>query len=169
MDSRPAETLFDRIAQGLTESPADRESSRAATQAPVSEWTPPSERTTTGYAHTSDEADTSDHAHGSTDDQVGSSVVIDGRKAWPAPDVSTQMDRPSVTERQCSRTGCSDTAAVSLSYHYGQSQVWIDRLSPEREPHAYDMCDRHAQSMSVPQGWHLDDRRGARRGALIAV
>lgn len=95
--------------------------------------------------------------------------VVDGTGGWPAPDVSTQMARPIVAERQCSRSGCSDTAAVTLTYHYGQSQVWIDRLSPEREPHAYDMCERHAARLSVPLGWHLDDRRRARRGALIAV
>lgn len=96
-------------------------------------------------------------------------VVLHRSRAWPAPDVSTQMERPSIAERQCSRTGCSDAAAITLSYHYGQSQVWIDHLSPEREPHMYDMCDRHAERLSVPRGWHLDDRRSVRRGSLIAV
>lgn len=96
-------------------------------------------------------------------------IVIDGSAAWPAPDISTQMARPLLADRQCSRSGCSDAAAVTLSYHYGQSQVWIDHLTPEREPHMYDMCDRHAARLSVPQGWHLDDRRGVRRNALIAV
>ncbi len=98
-----------------------------------------------------------------------SGTVIHRDTAWPAPDVSTQMERPSITERQCSRSGCSDAAAITLSYHYGQSQVWLDYLSPEREPHMYDMCDRHAQRLSVPRGWHLDDRRGVRSGSLIAV
>lgn len=96
-------------------------------------------------------------------------ILIDGRAAWPAPDVSTQMARPLIADRQCSRSGCSDTAAVTLSYHYGQSQVWIDHLTPEREPHTYDMCGRHAGRLSVPRGWHLDDRRGVRRSSLIAV
>lgn len=96
-------------------------------------------------------------------------IVIHRSTAWPAPDVSTQIERPSIAERQCSRTGCSDAAAITLSYHYGQSQVWIDHLTPEREPHMYDMCDRHAERLSVPRGWHLDDRRGVRCGSLIAV
>ena len=96
-------------------------------------------------------------------------IVIDRSGAWPAPDVSTQMERPLVAERQCSRTGCADAAAVTLSYHYGQSQVWIDHLWPEREPHMYDMCERHAARLSVPRGWHLDDRRRTRSAALIAV
>lgn len=102
-------------------------------------------------------------------DESPTGIVIDGRTAWPAPDVSTQMARPVLADRQCSRSGCSDRAAVTLSYHYGQSQVWIDHLSPEREPHMYDMCDRHAHRLSVPQGWHLDDRRRVQRGALMAV
>lgn len=96
-------------------------------------------------------------------------ILLGRDGAWPAPDVSTQIERPSIASRQCSRTGCSDAAAVTLTYHYGQSQVWIDHLTPERDPHHYDMCDRHADRLSVPRGWHLDDRRSLRRSALIAV
>ncbi|MDX2378485.1 MAG: DUF3499 family protein [Acidimicrobiia bacterium] len=88
---------------------------------------------------------------------------------WPAPDASTGMLRPSLAERQCSRSGCSDGASVTLSYHYDQSQVWLDNLTPNRDPHAYDMCARHAARLSVPQGWHLDDRRQGRHGAVRAV
>jgi hypothetical protein len=32
-------------------------------------------------------------------------------------------------------------------------------LSVERDPHAYDMCARHAERMRPPQGWALADRR----------
>ena len=96
-------------------------------------------------------------------------VLLDGSGAWPAPDISTQMARPIIAERQCSRTGCSDSAAVTLSYDYRSSHVWIDHLTPEREPHLYDMCERHAEKLSVMRGWQLDDRRGVRRGGLIAV
>lgn len=61
--------------------------------------------------------------------------------------------------RQCSRTGCSEPATATLSYRYRQSQVWLDDLSPEREPHLYDLCRRHADGLSVPNGWQLQDRR----------
>jgi hypothetical protein len=88
--------------------------------------------------------------------------------SWPAPDVSTQMDRPILADRQCTRPGCSDNAAYTLAYHYGQSQVWLDDLLSERDPHAYDLCERHAGGMSVPHGWHLDDRRG-HRATLVVV
>jgi hypothetical protein len=57
---------------------------------------------------------------------------------------------------------------VTLSYQYGRAQVWLDDLSVERDPHDYDLCDRHAGRLTVPQGWQMRDRRaGALR--LIAV
>lgn len=64
--------------------------------------------------------------------------------------------------RQCSRTGCAETAAVTLSYQYGRSLVWIDDLIAERDPHNYDLCQRHAGRLSVPKGWHIEDRRTRR-------
>lgn len=96
----------------------------------------------------------------------------DGRESgggWPAPDASTGMHRPALADRQCSRSGCADGASVTLTYHYGQSHVWLDNLTPDRDPHAYDMCARHAARLSVPYGWHLDDRRQGRHGAVRAV
>lgn len=57
---------------------------------------------------------------------------------------------------------------VTFTFHYGRSQVWLDDLTPEREPHAYDLCERHAGRLSVPSGWFLDDRRASQR-PLIAV
>ena len=61
--------------------------------------------------------------------------------------------------RQCSRPGCAERAVVTLSYDYGRSQVWLDELLAERDPHAYDLCRRHAATLSVPLGWRLADRR----------
>lgn len=73
-----------------------------------------------------------------------------------------------VFTRQCSRTGCSERATVTLTYHYGSSHVWLDVLVTERDPHAYDLCERHAARLTVPSGWRLDDRR-VPRTHLIAV
>lgn len=61
--------------------------------------------------------------------------------------------------RQCSRSGCAEPAAATLTYVYGRAQVWIDRLTLDRDPHGYDLCIRHTDRVSVPQGWHLHDRR----------
>ena len=61
--------------------------------------------------------------------------------------------------RHCSRTGCSEAATASLTYDYGHAMAWLDLLHPERDPHAYDLCDRHAARLSPPHGWQLRDRR----------
>lgn len=65
--------------------------------------------------------------------------------------------------RQCSRTGCASPAVATLAYQYGRAIVWIDDLADERDPHSYDLCERHAAHLSVPNGWRLDDRRGTRQ------
>ncbi len=65
--------------------------------------------------------------------------------------------------RQCSRTGCALPAVATLEYNHGRSQVWIHDLWAERDPHAYDLCERHASRLSVPNGWRLEDRRSRRR------
>jgi hypothetical protein len=72
--------------------------------------------------------------------------------------------------RQCSRSDCSQPATSTLTYQYHRSQVWLDDLSGERDPHGYDLCESHAVAMSVPRGWWLDDRRSAPHNAdsLIA-
>jgi hypothetical protein len=76
----------------------------------------------------------------------------------------------SVVARQCSRTGCSEAASASLTYDYAHAMAWLDPLHPERDPHAYDLCVRHAARLSPPRGWQLRDRRMAEPAAdLIAV
>jgi hypothetical protein len=74
-----------------------------------------------------------------------------------------------VAMRQCSRSGCSESAAVTLTYQYAHAQVWLDALTGERDPHAYDMCDRHADRLTAPRGWQVRDRREPARPTLIAV
>jgi Protein of unknown function (DUF3499) len=48
---------------------------------------------------------------------------------------------------------------VTLTYQYAHAQVWLDELAAERDPHAYDLCDRHADRLTAPQGWQVRDRR----------
>jgi hypothetical protein len=71
--------------------------------------------------------------------------------------------------RQCSKIGCSEPATVTLSYHYAHAQVWLDPLHDQRDPHAYDLCERHAGRLTAPRGWHVRDRRGAVPTGLVAV
>jgi hypothetical protein len=71
--------------------------------------------------------------------------------------------------RQCSRTGCAAGATATLEYQYGRALVWLHDLSDEREPHSYDLCDRHAARLSVPNGWRLEDRRAAHRPVQLVA
>jgi hypothetical protein len=49
------------------------------------------------------------------------------------------------------------------------AQVWLDGLSVDRDPHEYDLCDRHAERLTAPQGWQVRDRRQPAHPTLIAV
>lgn len=71
--------------------------------------------------------------------------------------------------RLCTKTGCSEHAAATLTYEYQNSQVWIDGLTPEREPHSYDLCRDHARRLTAPRGWDVVDRRIQQLGWRVAV
>lgn len=58
---------------------------------------------------------------------------------------------------------------MTLTYHYAHAQVWLDHLARERDPHAYDLCDRHAARLTAPQGWQVRDRRPGAATDLLAV
>ena len=57
--------------------------------------------------------------------------------------------------RSCSRVACPDESVATLTFDYGDSMAVLGPLSIEREPHAFDLCDRHARLTSVPHGWQL--------------
>jgi hypothetical protein len=67
--------------------------------------------------------------------------------------------------RQCARPGCSAVASATLAYDYDQRITWLDPLAGESHPMAYDLCDAHADALTVPRGWHLEDRRQPQRRA----
>ena len=61
--------------------------------------------------------------------------------------------------RLCERPGCAALAEVSYGIDNAALLVWIDnRPLPEREL-AGRLCRRHADAISVPRGWTVDDRR----------
>jgi hypothetical protein len=63
--------------------------------------------------------------------------------------------------RLCERPGCSAPAEVSYGIDNSALLVWLDnRPLPEREL-AGRLCRRHADAISVPRGWNVDDRRQA--------
>ncbi len=61
--------------------------------------------------------------------------------------------------RQCARPGCSQSASATLTYDYQGMTAWLERLAAESHPMTHDLCDAHADRLSVPQGWRLEDHR----------
>lgn len=61
--------------------------------------------------------------------------------------------------RQCARPGCADRATSTFEYAYAEQTVWLADLTDEPHPATYDLCRRHAEALTVPQGWQLRDRR----------
>jgi hypothetical protein len=58
-------------------------------------------------------------------------------------------------------SGCRDFAAATFAYDYAARTVWLDDVADEAHPSTYDLCRRHATSMTVPQAWQLRDRRSS--------
>lgn len=67
--------------------------------------------------------------------------------------------------RACARPGCGEPATATLTYDYSARTSWLDPLAGERHPMRYDLCAAHADALSVPRGWTLDDRRGPERAS----
>src|SRR5262245_62643123 len=62
--------------------------------------------------------------------------------------------------RLCERPGCSERGAVAYGFDPDRLLVWLATFDPEGErTRAGVLCKRHADSMVVPIGWTLDDRR----------
>jgi len=52
-------------------------------------------------------------------------------------------------------------AVVLLGFDASRSLAWFAPLDDEGALHGSELCHRHADSVSVPKGWWLDDRRVA--------
>jgi hypothetical protein len=57
--------------------------------------------------------------------------------------------------RRCSRTACGKRAVATLTYVYGDQTAVLGPLATFAEPHSYDLCDVHAQTLSAPRGWEV--------------
>lgn len=62
-------------------------------------------------------------------------------------------------ERLCGRPGCSDLASVAYGMIAEDLVFWLDVLPDDDPGMSGVLCRRHADSMVVPRGWTLDDRR----------
>lgn len=72
--------------------------------------------------------------------------------------------------RACARPGCGQLATATLTYDYRARIAWLDVLASDPHPMSHDLCREHADALSVPQGWTLDDRRrpASRPGTLAS-
>lgn len=57
--------------------------------------------------------------------------------------------------RQCSRSACRQSAVATLTYVYADSTAVLGPLATYAEPHCYDLCEQHADSLTVPRGWEV--------------
>jgi hypothetical protein len=60
-----------------------------------------------------------------------------------------------MTGRPCSKVACNLEAVATLTYVYADSMAVLGPLSQSAEPHSYDLCAKHADRLSVPQGWQV--------------
>jgi hypothetical protein len=60
-----------------------------------------------------------------------------------------------MTGRGCSKVACEREAVATLTWVYADSMAVLGPLSVRHEPHSYDLCERHAERLSVPQGWSV--------------
>lgn len=57
--------------------------------------------------------------------------------------------------RQCSRNACRKPAVATLTYVYADSTAVVGPLATYAEPHTYDLCAVHAESLTAPRGWEI--------------
>ncbi|MBB1509375.1 DUF3499 domain-containing protein [Tessaracoccus sp. MC1756] len=57
--------------------------------------------------------------------------------------------------RSCSRTACAAPAVATMTYVYADSTAVLGPLSLTPEPGIYDLCQRHAERTSPPNGWEM--------------
>jgi hypothetical protein len=57
--------------------------------------------------------------------------------------------------RACSRPTCNQPAVASLTYDYAESTAVLGPLPTNREPHAFELCEKHANNFTAPRGWQV--------------
>jgi Protein of unknown function (DUF3499) len=60
-----------------------------------------------------------------------------------------------MTGRPCSKVACNNEAVSTLTYVYDDSMAVLGPISQTAEPHSYDLCVKHSDRLSVPQGWQV--------------
>ena len=75
---------------------------------------------------------------------------------------------PAMSSRTCAKPSCSTSASATLTYDYASRTAWVELLNDEAHPMRYDLCADHADALTVPNGWALQDRRVRYPSALAS-
>ena len=59
----------------------------------------------------------------------------------------------------CGRVGCGEAAIAALLMSPQDTQAWLVALDHEFAPEGVALCSNHADRISVPFGWTLQDDR----------
>jgi len=57
--------------------------------------------------------------------------------------------------RRCTRSACGQRAVATLTYVYSDFTAVVGPLATYAEPHAYDLCESHAERLVAPRGWEV--------------
>lgn len=55
--------------------------------------------------------------------------------------------------RECSKPYCHERAVATLTYVYSEATLVIGPMATTAEPHSYDLCQHHVDTLKAPRGW----------------
>jgi hypothetical protein len=61
--------------------------------------------------------------------------------------------------RSCAKRPCGDTPAATIALRYEAREVVVHDLIPVPDPNFMDLCDGHADRLTVMVGWAIRDER----------
>jgi Protein of unknown function (DUF3499) len=61
--------------------------------------------------------------------------------------------------RGCAKAGCEEPAGVTIGLRYADRVVVMSDLAPRFDPNLLELCDRHADTLTLPRGWVAQHRR----------
>lgn len=65
---------------------------------------------------------------------------------------------------------CGAPSGTVLTYDYGSREIWLeDSTEPVQPGYGFAFCDVHADRMTPPIGWTLEDRRAPIRPLFVAL
>jgi len=83
-------------------------------------------------------------------------VTLDDPHSWLEPDAQVPV-------RLCARVSCGAVAVATLTADYADRVMAVGPLSPLRTPPALDLCARHRDALTPPDGWELIAHDGTAR------